>query len=496
VSDEIKKPELNRRRFLEQSAKAGLALAGAACLGLGLFDNQGPSGQSAASRITLPGFAAKDGAGRLAVARGSERGKCLAAAFEAMGGLKDFIAPGETVLLKPNVAFASAPAIGATTHPELLAAAIRLCKKAGAAQVLVTDNPIQDPAACFRFSGLARVCREEGARLMLPGPGSFADYSLKGGSLLKNWPVLYQPLKLADRVIGLAPVKDHHRSKASLSIKNWYGLLGGQRAVFHQAIFQIIKELGQMIRPTLVVLDGIQSMVRNGPTGGSLADLKDTGTLIVSSDQVAADVLGAELLGLGPAEVPYLAWLPRPGWAAWTPRRFRPNTWRWAEMILIWTRRISQAFFLLLVHLVQPGGQLGREPGGSLRGWPVNWFQELDPLLALGTLLSTGTLHGNLWWAGITLGLTLILGRFFCGWVCPFGTLHHLTAGWPKGKKRKERIRANRPHPAQNLKYYILLAMLAAASGGLGARLLMGYLSGGGPSSQLLGPPWPAWACC
>jgi uncharacterized protein (DUF362 family) len=325
VSDEIKKPELNRRRFLEQSAKAGLALAGAACLGLGLFDNQGPSGQSAASRITLPGFAAKDGAGRLAVARGSERGKCLAAAFEAMGGLKDFIKPGESVLLKPNVAFATPAAIGATTHPELLAAAIRLCKQAGAKRVLVSDNPIQDPAACFRFSGLAQVCTDEGAELILPAPAAFASFSLEKARLIKDWPVLHQPLKLADRVIGLAPVKDHHRSKASLSMKNWYGLLGGNRAIFHQAIFQIIKELGQMIRPTLVVLDGIQSMVRNGPTGGSLADLKQTNTLIVSSDQLAADVLGAELLGLGPADVPYLSLAASAGLGSLDPKALSPK---------------------------------------------------------------------------------------------------------------------------------------------------------------------------
>jgi hypothetical protein len=148
-------------------------------------------------------------------------------------------------------------------------------------------------------------------------------------------------------------------------------------------------------------------------------------------------------------------------------------------MILIWTRRISQAFFLLLFIWFSLVASLGGA-WWQLRGWPVNWFQELDPLLALGTLLSTGTLYGNLWWAGITLGLTLLLGRFFCGWVCPFGTLHHLT-GWLafKGKKRKDRIRANRPHPAQNLKYYILLAMLAAASGGLGARLMESDLSSG-----------------
>jgi uncharacterized protein (DUF362 family) len=92
-----------------------------------------------------------------------------------------------------------------------------------------------------------------------------------------------------DRVIGMAPVKDHHRSGASMTLKNWYGLLGGRRNIFHQDIHTVIQELAMMIRPTVVVLDGTQSMMTNGPTGGSLSDLKPTGTLIVSTDPVAAD---------------------------------------------------------------------------------------------------------------------------------------------------------------------------------------------------------------
>lgn len=62
-----------------------------------------------------------------------------------------------------------------------------------------------------------------------------------------------------------------------------------------------------MIRPTVVVLDGIQSMMTNGPTGGSLSDLKPTGTLIVSSDPVAADAVGAALLGRQPLDLPFIA---------------------------------------------------------------------------------------------------------------------------------------------------------------------------------------------
>ena len=62
-----------------------------------------------------------------------------------------------------------------------------------------------------------------------------------------------------------------------------------------------------MIRPTLVVLDGIQTMMTNGPTGGSLSDLKPTGTLIVSTDPVAADAVGASLLGRTAADLAFIA---------------------------------------------------------------------------------------------------------------------------------------------------------------------------------------------
>ena len=61
-----------------------------------------------------------------------------------------------------------------------------------------------------------------------------------------------------------------------------------------------------MIKPTLVVLDGTTTMVKNGPTGGSLDDLKQTNTMIVSTDQVAADAFGATLLGKSAAELPYI----------------------------------------------------------------------------------------------------------------------------------------------------------------------------------------------
>jgi uncharacterized protein (DUF362 family) len=92
-----------------------------------------------------------------------------------------------------------------------------------------------------------------------------------------------------------------------MTMKNWYGLLGGRRNIFHQDINTIIMELAMMVNPSLVILDGTVSMMTNGPTGGSLSDLKQTNTMIVGTDQVAADAFGATLLGRKFNDLPFIA---------------------------------------------------------------------------------------------------------------------------------------------------------------------------------------------
>jgi polyferredoxin len=90
----------------------------------------------------------------------------------------------------------------------------------------------------------------------------------------------------------------------------------------------------------------------------------------------------------------------------------------------------------------------------QIRGWPVNLFLWLDPLVALGTALTTGTVYKGLLWALPVVVLTILLGRFFCGWLCPFGTMHHFV-GWVahRGKTAAQRIRLNSYRRAQAVKY-------------------------------------------
>jgi uncharacterized protein (DUF362 family) len=124
--------------------------------------------------------------------------------------------------------------------------------------------------------------------------------------------VFYAPLAEATKVIGVAPIKDHNLCSASMNMKNWYGLLGGRRNQFHQAIHEIISDLALMVSPTLVIADGTRVMMRNGPTGGRVSDVKPGGdvgrpTVVASVDQVACDGWCYEnMLGRDPNKLAYL----------------------------------------------------------------------------------------------------------------------------------------------------------------------------------------------
>ncbi|MEJ2222518.1 MAG: DUF362 domain-containing protein [Desulfobacterales bacterium] len=288
---------LNRRQFMARSAKAGASVLAACSIGYWFYDSSGPTGSTQdAADIQIPDFSIPGQGRRMSIVRGSSRSETLKLALKSMGGIQSFIKKGDRVLLKVNAAFASPPMLCATTHPDMVTGITRLCFQAGAASVAVTDNPINDPASCFRLTGIEQAARAAGAAVLFPQKEFFKFFSLAQAQLIRNWPVLYEPLSQIDKIIGTAPVKDHHRSGASMIMKNWYGLLGGRRNIFHQDIHTIIKELAMMVKPTLVVLDGTTTMMHNGPTGGSLSDLKETHTMIVSTDQVAADAFGATLL--------------------------------------------------------------------------------------------------------------------------------------------------------------------------------------------------------
>jgi uncharacterized protein (DUF362 family) len=300
---------MSRREFVQQALLTGGVTLGSIGLAAALWDR----------RHIVPGFEAKEGIKLrgfrvdasptlpdLAIAHGTERGQTIRSAIGTLGGMGRFIKNGDVVLIKPNVAFDRPPALCATTHPDALRAVAQMAFEAGAKEVLVADNPINSPAGCFLKSGLEAVADDLNLKLLYPEQSAFTAIEMEG-EILRHWPFFNRPFQRADKVIGLSPCKDHNLCSASMTMKNWYGLLGGRRNQFHQHIHSIISDFALMIQPTLVILDGMDVLMSNGPTGGRLSDVKSVNTVIAGTDMVAVDSCGyGQLLGRDVANLEYL----------------------------------------------------------------------------------------------------------------------------------------------------------------------------------------------
>lgn len=305
-----------RRAFLKQAGLVALLAAGSGWAALApsrwplsLKDPDGEEGKPRPKVLRLPenGFAVPASAAlpALGIARGADIDAMVRASVDLIGGIGRFVQRGDVVVIKPNVAFERAPALGATTNPEVLKALIRLVREAHPREIRVCDNPIEAPENAFMRSGIRQAAIEADARLFLPSPGDFETLHVPGATHIENWPFFWAPFRGATKVIGVAPVKDHNLCRASMTTKNWYGLLGGRRNQFHQDIHGIISDLALMLRPTFVVLDGTKVMFKSGPTGGSLGDVREGRTIAASTDTLAADAFGwDDLLARGDEELP------------------------------------------------------------------------------------------------------------------------------------------------------------------------------------------------
>jgi uncharacterized protein (DUF362 family) len=301
----------SRRQFATQVG--GFAAAAVAAVGGGLIlrDHWGMEGVKPPPPVRLKDYSVGVPTGRpsLVVVRksaaddraaGSSREETMRAreeealsmvkrALDEMGGVERFVQKGDVVVIKPNVAFDKAPDLGATSQPDTVAAVVRLCRGAGARKVIVADNPINNPESCFFKTKVGEAAERAGAEVMLPQHSSFEQLYVGGETITSTWSMFYKPFREATKVIGVSPVKDHNLCKATVTMKNWYGLLGNPRNQFHQNIHGIISDFALMMKPTLVIADGRKLLMRNGPTGGSLNDVKPGHTIVVGTDHTAVD---------------------------------------------------------------------------------------------------------------------------------------------------------------------------------------------------------------
>ena len=237
--------------------------------------------------------------------QGGEPRALVQRALENLGGIGRFVSRQDVVVIKPNIAWDRTPEQAANTNPEIVAEVVRQCWQAGAKRVIVTDVSCNEPRRCFHRSGIQAAAHAEGAEVILPDPELFREVDL-GGVVLKSWPV-FTPFLEADKIFNLPIAKHHVLTGATLGMKNWYGILGGERNRLHQQIHQSLVDLANFMLPTLTLMDGYRILIRNGPTGGNLEDVVMKKTMVAGTDPVALDAWAAKAWwNLDIEKLPYL----------------------------------------------------------------------------------------------------------------------------------------------------------------------------------------------
>jgi uncharacterized protein (DUF362 family) len=242
----------------------------------------------------------------MTVVQGGEPRALVEKALENLGGMGRFISRQDVVVIKPNIAWDRTPEQAANTNPETVAEVVRQCWQAGAKRVIVTDVSCNEPHRCFLRSGIQAAALAEHAEVILPDPELFREVEL-GGVVLKTWPV-FTPFLEADKIINIPIAKHHVLTGATLGMKNWYGILGGQRNRLHQQIHQSLADLASFMLPTFTMIDCYRILLRNGPTGGNLEDVALKKTMVAGTDPVALDAYVAKAYwNLDASQLPYLA---------------------------------------------------------------------------------------------------------------------------------------------------------------------------------------------
>jgi uncharacterized protein (DUF362 family) len=214
---------------------------------------------------------------------------------------------GQKVLLKPNLVEFD-PATCINTNVAVIAAALEAFQSLGAAEVRIGEGP-GHRRDTYALAEMARYRSE------IPKFDSlFVDLNRDDVSPVQGFAdrgEIYLPNTAlrADLIVSLAKMKTHHWAGATLSMKNYFGLVPGavygwpKNELHHVGIDRSIVELSRIFRRSFAIVDGIIGMEGNGPIQGTP---KAAGVLVMGSDLPAVDATCCRIMGIDPGRVEYL----------------------------------------------------------------------------------------------------------------------------------------------------------------------------------------------
>ncbi len=286
---------MDRREFFKKSILTSVA-AGAAM-------TFGDFGKIFAGKIPPPG---PPGPFDLIAVKDGEPVQMFDKAIESLGGMKNFVKKGQTVVVKPNIGWDTSPQRGANTNPDLVKRIIEQCFGAGAKTVYVFDNSCDNWNKCYENSGIQKAVKDAGGKLVPANSESnYQEVDVKNGKKLKKTKV-HELILSSDVFINVPVLKSHGSAVITAAMKNHMGIVWDRGYWHRNNLNQCIADFAAYHKPDLNVVDAYRVMTKRGPRGVTEEDVVMMKSLILSKDIVAADAAAAKLFGAEPANVFYI----------------------------------------------------------------------------------------------------------------------------------------------------------------------------------------------
>ena len=250
--------------------------------------------------ITGAVAAEPSGSPELVVGKGTSYDRLVREVVAGLGGMGQFVASGDMVVVKPNIGWDRSVEQGANTHPAVVRAIVEMALDSGAKKVKVFDHTCNEKRRCYINSGIVDALdgiRDRRVRVEFIDQRKFVPVDLKKGKSLSRWDIYGEALE-ADVYINVPVAKHHGLSRLTLGLKNVMGVIGGNRGSLHHDLGQKLADLATVIQPRLTIIDCTRMLQRNGPQGGRVEDVKIADTIIATRDPVAADAYATTLFDL------------------------------------------------------------------------------------------------------------------------------------------------------------------------------------------------------
>jgi uncharacterized protein (DUF362 family) len=238
--------------------------------------------------------------------KGGEAAEMFDKGIASLGGMKQFVKANQTVVIKPNIGWDSAPERAANTNPQLVARIVEHCKRAGAKTVYVFDNTCAEGVRCYKMSGIEDAVKKAGGTMVSGRAESYYQaVTLSKSKRLKNARV-HELILESDVFINVPILKNHGGSTLSVAMKNMMGVVWDREYWHSNDLHQCIADFAAYRQPDLNVVDAYRVMKRNGPRGVSVADVATMKYQMIGKDIVAIDTASAKVFGIDPKQVKHI----------------------------------------------------------------------------------------------------------------------------------------------------------------------------------------------